>query len=44
VGKFVDPLSRRQLDKPAASTSLSKATPGKKVGVGDLVAFFDGEK
>jgi hypothetical protein len=42
VGKFVDPLSRRQLDKPG--TGMAKALRGKKVGVGDLVAFFDGDK
>ncbi|KAF9456741.1 hypothetical protein BDZ94DRAFT_1203948 [Collybia nuda] len=41
-GKFVDPLVLRKQDKEGAKVAMPK--PVGKVPIGQLVAFFDGEK
>jgi hypothetical protein len=44
TGKFVDPLVLRRQGKPERGKEKPLVGPGKKVPVGQLVAFFDSER
>ncbi|KAJ8508119.1 hypothetical protein ONZ45_g9577 [Pleurotus djamor] len=43
-GKFVDPLLKRRQEREKTKTPLAMPKPIGKVPIGDLVAFFDGER